>query len=345
MAAPSRRRRPPASRRQQLPVGQWLGGRYRLPEVTIAGVLQQPFVDVWMDAVSGKLIELVLHADSALPELAQSLREAVRKAGMPAQLRIADAQAAGSLRVAMPAISVVVAPTPELDDVIDEMLTALQVADVAPWADSGAPEATIGSLFAAARRLFRLAPWRSAGDDDVLHVAIPALDLAEGWVCFLGTDGPVPGYLLFPTYGDLERYVAHAEAADAAEDAAASADAESADSTFDYTLLALTFDERSLLPDAVQEEIDAAGWAVAGPAAYPTLARMSGSGPLTLRAEDVQIVAASTHGIAEFVERYRHDMDRVRADGAEGSFVTPDGIEVHVAVSADSDDAEESSDD
>jgi hypothetical protein len=317
----TRRRRAPASRRSQLPRGEWLGGRFSVAGRAGGAV----FVDAWMDAGSGELVELVLHDEAEPPPLARSLTAALRKGQRPRRLRVADAVAVTALRDAFRDFEFVVAPTPEMDAVLDEIAAALAEGGMRPWLDSGAGAGTVAQLFSAAARLYRLAPWQHAGGaDDMLLVGVPAFGIDEGWVGFLDDGGAVPGYLLFPTCDDLERYVAHAEADARGSD----------DGSVDFTLLALAFEDREAMPDAVRAEVEGAGWELAGHAAWPSLSRLSPAGAVAPTADDVRLAAACTDALVQFLGRFPGAFGAARTAAIEADFVAA-GLDVHVVAPAD----------
>ena len=93
---------------------------------------------------------------------------------------MADARLAGEVRVALgDDTPVEVAPTPELDALLQAMLESMSQEDEG---DNGSyleegriPLALVSDLFTSAELLYRIAPWKVATDDQVLRMDISAL--------------------------------------------------------------------------------------------------------------------------------------------------------------------------
>jgi len=82
------------------------------------------------------------------------------------------------LRETVPDIEVVVAPTPELDRLIDLMVASmLEGGGTGPsyFENGRVTEDTLASLFQAADTLFQAAPWKLARDSQVMRLDFPAL--------------------------------------------------------------------------------------------------------------------------------------------------------------------------
>jgi hypothetical protein len=180
----------------------------------------------------------------------------------PGRLRVASDVLAASLRADHPSIEIRVGPTPEIDQVIEDMSEHMQSAPEIPQSMLGggvAPEA-MASFFRAAAALFRAKPWKLVPADALLSVTAEARGLREGALSVIGQMGQSFGFLLFPSVDDFNAYL----------DAAESIERGESPPTPEY--LVLNFERGAELDPAVRKEISSHKWEVAGPRAYPWVA-------------------------------------------------------------------------
>jgi hypothetical protein len=104
--------------------------------------------------------------------------------------------------------------------------------------------------------LYRLAPWKTVGDDRVLRVDIPAFGVHGGCLSVIGELGESLGFVFFPSLASYEAFVAAGEPRGERLD-------------FGTTTLSLTFEVGADVAPERRREIAAHGWPVAGPKAYP----------------------------------------------------------------------------
>ena len=105
--------------------GEWVGGRVTLPMYITEDRPYRPEGDIWFDLASGFVVGWRLFdPKEPRPSFAETLRQAMGEphAGpprRPARVRVRDAALARDLRAALGnEIEIVVAPTPELDDLV-----------------------------------------------------------------------------------------------------------------------------------------------------------------------------------------------------------------------------------
>jgi hypothetical protein len=123
------------------------------------------------------------------------------------------------------------------------------------WAAWGLSEDVVGGLFRNAALLYRAAPWKAEGLE-ALDAVLPA---GSRWlVNVFGQLGEELGLALFSHRDDFLSMRCAGHPAEAFAD-------------LQGRVLNLTFDGGSRLPRALRREVAAAGWEVAGPAAYPRL--------------------------------------------------------------------------
>lgn len=164
----------------------------------------------------------------AKPTFAQVLARAMRAPAIgpprrPTRIRVAEAELAHELRAAKQCagIEIVLAPTPELDAVVQGLLRSFaQERELSrAFAEGRVSEAAMHELLPAVGRLHEVAPWRLVADDYVAHLEVPELgisraevrvfeDVGEAGIFIDGLDGGGLGLFLDeePAGIDLERY-------------------------------------------------------------------------------------------------------------------------------------------
>jgi hypothetical protein len=145
----------------------------------------RPDLVLWMQMPD----ELVLKAvvlDPQQPEtFSQTFLDATRAPMVgpprrPQRIRVADTALAAELRAAVgDLIPITVAPTPEIDRVVQIMAETLPKDSEAPGylEDGRVSEASVETLFGAARMLYHAAPWKVAADSQVVRIDVPALGI------------------------------------------------------------------------------------------------------------------------------------------------------------------------
>jgi hypothetical protein len=267
----------------------------------------RPALVVWMDLRDG----LVVGQDVVGPEntegaVGRALRVAIERplAGPPRRpdrIRVADASLVGEIRAVLgDDTPVAVAPTPELDALLQVMLESLSQADAGDdesYLEEGRiSPAAVADLFRSAEILYRSAPWRVATDDQVLRMDIPALGVEGACVSIIGNLGESLGLLIFPS---LAGYEAFGRAADEPFPGGGPIDLGS-----DW--LALGFERGADLPVEMRREAAQHGWPVADANAYPRVQQLERDGasrPLVER--DVKIASACASSLVGFFAKHR----------------------------------------
>jgi hypothetical protein len=282
----------------------------------------RPDLVLWMQMPD----ELVLKAvvlDPQQPEtFSQTFLDATRAPMVgpprrPQRIRVADTALAAELRAAVgDLIPITVAPTPEIDRVVQIMAETLPKDSEAPGylEDGRVSEASVETLFGAARMLYHAAPWKVAADSQVVRIDVPALGIRGACLSVIGALGESLGFILFPS---LQAFDSFAELGE-------NVPPEGEPLDFGAGHLALTFDHIDDVAPEMQREIAEHGWEVAGPAAYPCVEQRERDGMLRpLGDDDVRLAAALAAGLATFSLRNR----AVFADDFhEPVSVTYDGI-------------------
>jgi hypothetical protein len=164
------------------------------------------------------------------------------------------------LRASAPAIEVVCAPTPELDELVAHMHESFGRDDAEPqtYLSPGVTPAAMGSFFEAAAALHRRAPWSVVPDDQTLiGVDIPAFEVRGAVLSIIGGIGESFGFLLFDSLADFHEFVE------------AAAFIVHGDIPELPPHFAVNFERGADLAPELRKEVATHGWEVAGAEAYP----------------------------------------------------------------------------
>jgi hypothetical protein len=284
----------------------WIGGRFTPPFfITDRDEPYRATFVLWMELPAGLIVGQELTApENVAGSLGRALLAAIRAPLVgpprrPARLRVADPHLAAEIRAVIgDAIPVDVAPTSELDAVLDDMLESMPQCDEAEsYLEGGRlSPALVGELFAAADLLYRIGPWKVASDSQVLRMDIPALGVDGACVSIIGALGENLGLVIFPSLAGFEAFV---QAADALAPGARAID-------IGTDWLALSYARGADLPAGMRREAAAHGWAVADTSAYPRVDRRERDGasrPLVER--DLRIAAACAAALSAFFAKHR----------------------------------------
>ncbi|HVV86524.1 MAG TPA: hypothetical protein VHE35_25880, partial [Kofleriaceae bacterium] len=290
---------------------EWIGGIVSLPAfVTGEGRPYQPQTIAWLEVDGPVRAALAVRPGEALDRAAESLQGAIEQpmAGIPrapARIRVASPDLAEVVRRSHPAIDVVCAPTPELDDFVAEIRARAAAEDrgTPSYLAGGVPPAQLASFFAAAAAMFRARPWAAMSDaEGVLLVSVPARGIEGQVLSVFGLAGESPGLALFRDFRDYALFVDAAEAA---------ADGEELDGP---PHLRLDFEPEATIDPALRGEVASQRWELAGREAYPWPVYAEADGrirpptphevavleaiarALTIVLEDAPAIVAAAHG-------------------------------------------------
>lgn len=310
---------------------EWVGGRRRMPFYVMEKPPFRPDIVLWMELPSVLLLaaELV-HPEKEPLALARTLRAAMARPPVgpprqPSRVRVGDEVDAAAVRAGLAGsdIEVVVAPTPELDAVMEDMIKGLAGTEgkVEPSYFEGGrvPGRAVADLFSAARLLYALAPWKRFDDNQTIRLDIPALGVEGACVSVIGALGESFGFVVFPS---ARAYGAFIAAGDADPGRRRPLD-------LGTTTLSLTFDPASELPPRMRREALENGWPVAGPNAYPRVEHRDRDGvPRPLEERDVEIAARCALALAAFVPQVRAKSGRLVPFSA--TFIGDDEVAVRL---------------
>ena len=311
--------------------GEWIGGPLVAPFfVTDREDPYRPTVTVWMELPAGLVLaQNVSDPDDSAGALGRALRAALETPMVgpprrPAEIRVADADLAAEVRAVIgEEIPVRIAPTPELDELFAAMLAALSekdAEDAGSYLEGGrVPVASAAELFATAKLLYDVAPWRTTADGQVLRMDIPALGVEGACVSIIGNLGESFGFVIFPTLAGFEAF------GEAGEDLMTGREPADLGTGF----LVLTFERAADLPPTMRREAAAHGWPVAKASAYPLLKRVERDGlvrPLVDR--DIRTAAACAAALAAFFAKHGSLSDEDEIEPLCESYFDDDDLEV-----------------
>ncbi|MGD9546689.1 MAG: YecA family protein [Candidatus Krumholzibacteriia bacterium] len=248
----------------------------------------------------------------------------------PDRIRVATEEMATAVRrFAGKDVPVIVAPTPEIDQIQDmmaDMLARGHFKDDLPdsYLEGGAvsPEA-VEDMFRAAAALYAVAPWKVATGDQAIRMDIPALGVEGACLSIIGNLGESMGVLIFPNVEDFDEFW----------EASLGVPGSDYLPDIDVGWLALDFERGADLPDTMRQEVARYGWLVASPEAYPVLDRYDpGPEPVPLRDEDLRIVTACITALTAFFVKHRRIFTMDAFEPVCESYFDRNGLEVVVTA-------------
>ena len=309
----------------RLPGGtpEWVGGTLLPPFFVTEGEPYRPELVVWMDLPSGLVVGHHLQDPKAPVEFGATLTGAMERplAGpprRPARIRVATSRLAESVRRAAASdLEIVVAPTPELDEVLEAMRRAPQ-SDDAPdqsYLEQGRVSAeTIADLFRAAELVYRMAPWKTMDEQQLVRVDVPRFGVSGACLSVIGGAGESFGLILFPSLEAFEAFASTVQTPDAGR------------IDLGTTVLSLNFERGADLPESMRREIGKHGWSVAGARAYPMVVHRDRDGvPRPLSERDIKLTAALATAFGSFFSKNK------------GVFQSDDGVPISESSSDEGD--------
>ncbi len=318
---------------------EWVGGRVLPPFYITEGTPYRPEMILWLELPELVVIFFQLSKPGeAQASFGATLLEAMESPLIgpprrPGTVRVADARLAAEVRQVLPDVRIVEAPTPELDQTL-EFISEAASEDVTPGLDSREESSyfeegrvgieVIETLFHSAEVLYHAAPWKVAGDGQILRVDIPAYGVDGTCLSIIGALGQNLGLILFPS---LEGYEQFLEVADALPPPGAPIDLGS-------TILCLNYEAASDLPPSMHREALEHGWPIGGPEAYPVVQHRDRDGVLRpLSERDVRVVSACAVSLAAFFVKHGNLFERDTIDEPVcESYFDHDDVEVRFTV-------------
>ena len=245
----------------------------------------------------------------------------------PDVIRVATRDLAHEVRTAVAdTIPVVIAPTPELEEVLRDMIEhAPDMAEQKSYLeDDGVQPQEVAELFAAAEGLYRVAPWKAAYDSQVLEMHIPALGIEGACISIIGNHGESHGAIVFPSIVDYGKFV---------EAATRKQSGESYTGGYGTSWISLSFERGADLPPGMRREALAHGWPVAGPEAYPFIMCFERDGvPRVSGPRDLKILTLCAAALRQFFDTHWERIESDSFDPVRESYrLSPESIEVRLS--------------
>jgi hypothetical protein len=298
------------------------------------GTPYRPEMILWLELPEDYVVFFQLSGPGEEPaSFGESLLQAMKSPMIgpprrPRIIRVADAHLAAEVQQLLPEVRVIEAPTPELDHVLERMSeTALEDTggeEPSYFEEGRVPADAIEALFRTAKVLYKIAPWKVAGDSQILRVDIPAYGVEGACLSIIGALGQSIGLILFPSIQGFERFL---EAAEAPRPPGKAID-------LGTTALSLKYEAGSDLPAGMYREALAHGWPVAEAKAYPVVQHRDRDGvSRPLSENDVRIVSVCADSLAAFFVKHRHLFERDALDEPVcESYFDEDDIEVRFTL-------------
>ncbi len=250
---------------------EWVGGLVEVPDYVMQGDKpQRPATIVWVDSEGMIQGMTVCMPGEESQQIISSLDEAfntpqIGQPRLPTRIRTANMEMAKRLQNHYDSIEVVIAATPELDELQNSMYEhANREQSPLTYLAQGLQAGAIASFFNSQAMLYKAAPWdRIPTDECLFSVTIESLNVHNSVLSVIGQAGMDFGLLLFDSIGDFELYIL------AGDYAKRQALDDSLLEHFHYR--ALTFEDGAEIDDDLRKEIAANNWPVANAHAYPVL--------------------------------------------------------------------------
>ncbi len=319
------------------PSREWIGGRFSTPfYIQDPKEPYRPDIVLWMELPEGFVVgQAVVNPEDREGAVARALRNALTQPAIgsprrPSAIRVPDAATAAEVRAEVgAAIPVTVAPTPELDALLEKMIETLppdEDDEPSYFAQGHVSVAAVKMLFAASRRLFAAKPWTVVDDTQVIRMDIPALDVEGACLSVIGQLDESRGVLVFPSVDDFEAFL----------DVAESGDLERGRMALSAGWLGLLFEPATELPPSMRREAMAHGWPVESADAYPVVDRRDPDArPRPLVERDVEIATACALSLSAFFAKHRAVFESEAIAPVSESYVDDDDREVRLTAPYD----------
>jgi hypothetical protein len=280
---------------------EWVGGRVASPLfVDDSGGFQADLI-VWLDVTSDRIVAMAaVHPDESDTKVAETLREALAKpvagpARRPDRIRVAAAHLEKLVAGVSANLPVTVAPTPEIEHLIEHMGETMPNASphlAAFRAVLRDRREIVSKLLPAMAHLFRAAPWHKLWDSEVLQLDLPELGLLRACVSVMGRAKQTYGLLLFRSAGDYQALCELTEG-----------EGISPPVEFGAEALSLSYTSANELPAFIRREVVALGWELERLDVYPLWFRTLRTGkPRMPSADDLRVLLAMALAVARHVD-------------------------------------------
>src|SRR6266511_4064000 len=306
---------------------EWIGGRVLPPFFVTEGEPYRPELIIWMDLPDGTVVGHHLQDPKAPIDFGATLATAMKRPLVgpprrPARVRVATSDLAESARhVVGDDVEIVVAPTPELDAVLEAMKHAPRDDrhDESYLEEGRVSVDTVADLFGAAELVYQMAPWKTMDDQQLVRVDIPSLGVHGACLSVIGAGRESFGFILFPSLEGFEAFALAGQTADRGP------------IDMGTTLLALNFERGADLAASMRREVSEHGWSVAGPRAYPVVTHRDRDGvPRPLSERDFKVLSACATSFGVFFLKNKSAFQVDDGDPISESYSDQDDLTVRL---------------
>ena len=306
---------------------EWIGGRVLPPFFVTEGEPYRPELIIWMDLPDGTVVGHHFQEPKAPIDFGATLANAMERPLVgpprrPARVRVATRDLAESVRqVVGDDMEIVVAPTPELDAVLEAMKHAPRDDrhDESYLEEGRVSVDTVADLFGAAELVYQMAPWKTMDDQQLVRVDIPSLGVHGACLSVIGAGRESFGFILFPSLEGFEAFALAGQTADRGP------------IDMGTTLLALNFERGADLPASMRREVSEHGWSVAGPRAYPVVTHRDRDGvPRPLSERDFKVLSACATSFGVFFLKNKSAFQVDDGDPISESYSDQDDLTVRL---------------
>jgi hypothetical protein len=200
----------------------WIGARIELPD---PGTPHTGYAQFWLDPEQG-VVGVEVKEDVTKADLGRHLADACRQPMVgaprrPARVRVESHALAAEIERAKLGVVIEVGPTPEMDDLIEDLAEFSGIRGTAPPAPPAhdfvgrpwraASPADLAAATRAGARFLAARPWEKVDVDDIIEVQAPSLGLSRGVALVVGQMRTSFGFALFPSTPGLRTFLRLAE--------------------------------------------------------------------------------------------------------------------------------------
>ncbi|RMG42735.1 MAG: hypothetical protein D6718_13405 [Acidobacteria bacterium] len=312
---------------------EWVGGHRESPVlITNRDPPWHPWVVFWLELPSGKILyHDLLPPDQAEGAVAAGLRQLIAdlpssaKRRLPDRIRVETDRIAREVRaIAGSGVEIVVAPSPELDELLADLNERLtpEMPDQS-YLEGGVSPETVEHLFRAAQMFRAASPWKVARPEQVVRVDLPALDIEGACLSIVGRGHSAPGFLLFPSWEALETF------------AQADERPRRPDGMIDFGTPWLSFELQPIhaLPPTMRREIEEHGWQPAHEDLCPVIRSIGRDAmPNPPDAREAEILWRCALGLSTFVLRHGSVFDKRATEPVSVSIRDTKGVRIRFTV-------------
>ena len=244
----------------------------------------------------------------------------------PTRVRVQDSRLADEVRELFPEMEIVIGPTPEIEDLKDQMMEFMgprEEPDLSYFEKGRISPEAVEAMFRAARIFYELAPWKAAQDTQVLRVDIPSLEVVGACVSIIGARGESLGMIIFPSLAAFDRFL---EVAETFEPGGSAIDLRT-------RTLSLNYEKGADLPRTMRREVATHKWPVANADAYPWVQHRDRDGiMIPLTEKEIRIVTACATSLSAFFVKHGDIFHKETFDPICESYFDENDFEVRITA-------------